>query len=454
MGQPDAPLAPEDLLPFLEALDCRGTLHVAFSGGVDSTALLLALKQLGPQLAAPLAAVHVNHGAHPDAAAWAEHCRVLCESLGIPLVQVPPPREPLPKDSPEAQWRRWRLEAFKELLETEDVVLTAHHRQDQAESLLLALLRSSGPDGLAAMPAVRPLGKGRLGRPFLDLPRESLVRFVTQQGVRFIEDPGNRDLSLDRNYLRHELMPVLERRWPAAERSLARSAGLFAGLSAQLAQEGALALAGREPFPGVLELGALPEHPQALALVIRHWLRERGAAPLPRARLEDLVGQLRRAAPDRQINFQWAEHRLDHAQNRLWLMTGAPDPCRAISHWDAQGTAQLGATSGTLSLGPVAADGAFRIASRTGGERYQSTPDGPRRKLKQWFNDSRLPPWYRCCVPLLFHEDRLLAVGDVVLDRSLEAQLASRDGTLKWHPGDPLLAWAWQECRQNGLQVK
>lgn len=453
MGQPDVPFTPDDLLPFIRALNCRGIVYVAFSGGLDSTALLLALAELRPQLPMQLRAVHVNHGAHPGAAHWAQHCERLCASLEVPITLVPPPLSPHPKDSPEAQWRRWRLEAFEALMGPDDVVCTAHHRQDQAEGLLLALLRSSGPEGLAAMPAVRPLGRGRLARPFLELPREALQDFVTSRAVEFIEDPGNQDTRLDRNYLRHALMPVLERRWPAAQRSLARSAGLFARLSAQLANEGALALAGREPFPGILELGALPEQPESLALIIRHWLRQRGAPPMPRARMDDLVRQLCTAGPDRNIHFEWQNHYLDHAQNRLWLSDRPLSPCPPNADW-SDGVAQLGPCSGTLTLEPKALTATLRITCRHGGERYRKTPETPQRKLKQWFNDQRLPAFLRDCVPLVVNNDRLLAVGDVVLAQDLEAGLREQSGQLLWSPADPLLNWAWQECRQDFLQVE
>lgn len=453
MAQPDAPLAPEDLLPFIKDLDCRGTLYIAFSGGLDSTALLLAMAQLRPGLPAPLQAIHVNHGVHPSAGHWAEHCQRLCDTLEIPLTLVPPPDTPLPKDSPEAQWRHWRLRAFETVLDDEDVVCTAHHRQDQAESLMLALLRSSGPQGLAAMPDVRPLRQGRMGRPLLLYPRASLREFVEQQGTDFIEDPGNRDTSLDRNFLRHELMPVLEQRWPAAERALAHSAGLFARLSAQLDDEGSLALAGREPYPGVLDLGRLTDDPHALALVIRHWLRRRGAAPLPGARMQDLVRQLCSAAPDRNIHFEWKHQRLDHAQNRLWLSSGVLQPCSAHSRWD-DGIIELGESSGSLAIQPAALATGLRVAPRQGGETYRSAPGAPKKTLKNWFNDLRLPSWYRACVPLVFQEQRLLAVGDAIVDEELANTLAQQLGMLRWTPKDSMLAWAWRECRQARLQVK
>ncbi len=453
MGQPDAALAPEDLLDFVKALDCRGTLHIGFSGGLDSTALLLALAQLRTRLAIPLHAIHVNHGAHPAANTWAEHCQNICDSLDLPLTLVPPPADPLPNDSPEAQWRYWRLQAFEGLLGEQDVVCTAHHQQDQAESLLLALLRSSGPQGLAAMPLVRALGKGRLARPFLNLPRARLRRFVEQQGVAFIEDPANRDTRLDRNYLRHEVMPVLNRRWPAAEQSLATSAGLFAQLSRLLADEGAIALAGREPFPGVLELGGLTGQAEALALVIRQWLRRRGAQPLPRARMDDLVRQLGLAGQDRNIHFQWQGQHLYHAQNRLWLADKAPVACAASDTWQ-DGTIDCGPTSGVLRIEPADFAAPLRVAPRQGGEHFRRAPDRPRRTLKQWFNEHGLPPWYRDCVPLLLEEDRLLAVGDIVLDRALETHLSGQHGTIAWQAADPQLEWAWQECRRRWLQVE
>jgi len=454
MGRGPEALQPERLLPFLERIGCRGRWCVAFSGGGDSTALLLALHELRRQLNAPLEAIHVNHGAHADADAWVSHCRSICGALSVPLAVVPAPESPLPPGSPEARLRAWRNTAFEALLERGDVLCTAHHREDQAETLLLALLRGSGPEGLAAMPEQRPLGAGRLVRPLLETPRAALVAYLRKRGVDWIDDPSNQDTSLDRNYLRGEILPRLRARWPAADRSLADSARLCGEAAAWLGAEADLALAGREPHPGVLRVRGLENEPAALRALLRRWLKRRNVTPLPRARLEALAGQLETAGPDRRIRVEWGEHRLRHHRGMLWLDGPARRSCPRVADWNGGQAADLGPLSGRLALDPPRALGPFRIDARAGGERYRDRAGGPSRTLKGWFAQLGLPPWFRDSVPLLFDDDRLLAAGDVVLDAAFRERLEQEETDLSWRGANETLAWAWRACTTGALTVK
>lgn len=453
MGRSPDPFRPEALLPFLAALACRGRLLVAFSGGGDSTALLLALQSLRGHLDAPLGALHANHGVHPDADRWAEHCRSLCARLGVPLEIIGPPADGLPPGSPEARLRDWRYGAFTERLRPGDVVCTAHHLEDQAETLLLALLRGSGPAGLAAMPRWRDLGPGRLARPLLDTPRAALLAWLRSQDEAWIEDPSNEDPGPDRNYLRRDVLPLLRARWPAADRTLATSASLCAEAALLVDDAAALALAGRRPRPDVLFIDGLTQEPAALRAVLRHWLSDLGCAPLPREQLTTLVTQLAEAAPDGAIRMAWSGHDLRHHRGRLWLDSAEAPPCPGLDAWDGHGAAQLG-QAGELRLEPALSLTQTYITARAGGERFRSRPDGPSRSLKQWLSGLPLPPWLRPAVPLVFEGERLLAAGDIALDGAFSRRLREEGATLCWKPVDPALQWAWDECRVSAQQVK
>ena len=171
-----------------------------------------------------LAAIYVDHGLQAASAGWGKHCARSCRDLDVPFRVLKINARPAPGESPEAAARRARYAALAVELEPDAALLTAHHRDDQAETLLLQLLRGAGPHGLAAMPAAARLGQGWLLRPLLDLDRADLLAYAHEHGLRWIEDASNADTGFDRNYLRHRILPLLRERWPAANRTLARSA--------------------------------------------------------------------------------------------------------------------------------------------------------------------------------------------------------------------------------------
>ena len=197
--------------------------HIAFSGGLDSTVLLDLLAKLAhTETLPPLSAVHVHHGLQAAADTWPSHCQAVCESLGVPLrvmrVQVQPGA------SLERAARDARYQAFAEVTEAGQVMLTGQHRDDQAETLLFRLLRGAGVRGLAAMPVHRPLAGGHLVRPLLDVSRAELEAYAHEHQLIWVEDPSNADTRFSRNYLRHRVFAVLTERWPQAVISLARTA--------------------------------------------------------------------------------------------------------------------------------------------------------------------------------------------------------------------------------------
>ena len=200
--------------------------RVACSGGLDSSALLTALVRVHAQAGlAPPRALHVNHGLHPDAGRWAASAEAYCASLGVTcsMLSVAVVRSAA---GLEADARHARYAAFLAALEDGDRLLLAHHRDDQAETVMLRLLRGAGPAGLAAMPERRRLGRGELRRPLLDLDRALLERAATEAGVSVAEDPSNALLDQDRNFLRHAVLPLIARRWPGYRQTMTRAAVL------------------------------------------------------------------------------------------------------------------------------------------------------------------------------------------------------------------------------------
>lgn len=422
---------PDRLLHALAPWRDAAAWRVAFSGGLDSTVLLHALVELREREALPpLSAIHVAHGLQAAAEAWPAHCRAVCERLGIPL-QVAHVEVDRNAASLEQAAREARYAAFAAALRPGDVLLTAQHRDDQAETLLFRLLRGAGVRGLGGMPASRPLGKGRLVRPLLAVSRAELEAYARQHALPWVEDPSNADTGFARNFLRRQVMPLFSAHWPQAAANLARAAAHLREADALLGELAEQDLApAREPSPWPwLSLPSLRLEP-LLALsearqrnALRHWL-----APLTRLPdSEHWAGWacLRDAADDRAPVWRLEGGELRRAAGRLWWLAGpwlqAPqlDEVYGGGQLDLPGNGRL-FWEGDLPPGPL------RLAYRCGGERLSLAGRGTR-DLKRLLNESALPPFVRDRLPLLLRGDELLAVANLPALRVSEVQ-----GGLHW----------------------
>lgn len=420
-------------------LDDGSAFVVALSGGLDSTALLLALRQLKVQLRA----VHVDHQLQETSAAWADHCRELCSRQGVELqclqVRVPAP----PGGSgPEAAAREARYRAIAGALRAGEVLVTAHHANDQLETLLLRLGRGAGVMGMAGIPKLAEFGPGRLARPLLDVGQQMLRDFVEAEGVTWIEDPTNQQLSFDRNYLRSQVVPLLRERWPGIERVGARLAGHQAEAQTLLDELAAIDLgetAGHETLP-VPPLA--PLSPARRRNALRYWLRQRGCELPSAAQLEQLV-ELLASRRDAMPRLRWGTHEVRIYRERLYLLT-APLPIDVpIEGWLTLVQPWAGA-AGCLELVPSSrgwsrqrVETGFRVCGRTGGERFKLTPGSGSRSLKKWLQEQGVVPWMRQSIPLLYCGDDLVAIGD--LWQSADYEPATGEAwCVRWRDRPPL----------------
>lgn len=435
--------SPEALAGALAALPAAGRYRVALSGGADSLALLHGLASLPGRLApARIDAVHVHHGLHPQADRWAEFCRGICADLDLALEVLRIDARPAPGESPEAAARRARYDALASILAPGDALCTAHHQRDQAETLLLQLLRGAGPAGLAAMPAHGPLGAGLLLRPLLGFRAEALRDYLVAAGLDWVEDPGNRDRRFDRNYLRHEVLPLLEARWPGAPRTLARAAGHQADA---LAIADALAeadLAGAlDPAGGTLSCPVLASLPGPRARnLLRHWLNRRGLPPPGAAHVRAILEELLSARADATPLVRWPGAEVRRHRDALHAL--APLPCHDRSRvlaWRPGEPLALphGALEATASEGrglsaARCAEAAVEIRFRRGGERFR--PAGRRHSttLKRLLQTTALPPWLRERVPLVYLDGELAAVAGIWVAAGHAAQAGEKGWLLRW----------------------
>lgn len=456
------PPLPQHLADALAATPA-GALCVAFSGGPDSLALLHALARLPAARQRGLRALHVDHGLHPDSPAWARHCLALCAGWDVPcdILRVAVARDS--GDGLEAAARAARHAALAAAMRPDEILVMAHHRDDQAETFLLRALRASGPDGLAAMRPWRRFGPGWLWRPLLDLPRDTLRDYLAAHSLDAIDDPANRDPRHDRSWLRNELMPLLRQRWPQAGAALARSARLCAETVDLLDSEDSRCLARVQTAdPQVLHTDALLALPTARrARVLRRWISELGLPPLPGQAIDTIERELLPARADAEAAFTWSGATIRRWRGLLhagWCVAPLPDDF--IVEWDGRTpmvlptgdmlrldcNAQAGAASavtGAFASDPVAAEAAptkstgfdmpVTVRSRRGGERILLPGRDHSHALKHVLQDLGVPPWERERLPLLFAPDgELLAAGDLAVSARLAAWLRDNGLRLQW----------------------
>ncbi|HEX7329240.1 MAG TPA: tRNA lysidine(34) synthetase TilS [Casimicrobiaceae bacterium] len=425
-------------------------IAVALSGGRDSSALLDAAAELRGELRFDLVAFHVHHGLSAHADAWADLCRANCAALGVPLDIR---RLDLARKSPagiEAAARNGRYEALAELARTHaiDAVLLAHHADDQAETVLLQLLRGSGPRGLAAMPVstadrggVSTADRGvRWLRPLLEVPREAIDACVEARALRYVDDDSNADARHRRNALRGSVVPALRAIAPGYPRTLVRAARLQADAAALL--DDLAAIDARDACDGhSLERSALCAlEPRRAANLLRWFLRGHDLPAPSSARLSEMLRQLAHARDDAQVTLAHAGVVLGVHRGRIVVHRAPPDSWAQA--WTGAGTVPL--PHGTLRF--VAATGAgiaarrleqSRVTIRAGvpGERLRL--DGrARRPVAELLREAGMPPWERLAVPRVYCDDTLAAVAGIGVDADFGAAQGEASQLLEWQPAD------------------
>ena len=419
---------------------------VALSGGLDSTVLLEAMSSLRDRLpVGGLRAIHVHHGLHAEADAWARCCEVRCARLGVLLTVLRVDARAGRGESPEARAREVRYGALAAALAPEEVLLTAPHADDQLETALIQLLRGAGVAGLAAMPAEASLGAGRHRRPLLDFTRAELCAWAAAQRLQgWIEDPANTMPRYARNHLRSEVLPAVRAHWPAAAATVSRSARHCAEAAALLDELAAAdaAICGEEE--GTLRVSALARLSPARCRNLLRWQARQLGLPVPdERRLASLLRQLFSAACDRQPQLRWPGVVAWRHADRLWLIPqeALPAPLGTLAWPDPRQPLELGPGLGTLTLEPTRGGGLrpealdaapWQVTGRRGGERLRLPGRSGSRALKQLLNEARVPPWVRLRMPLLEIGGQLAAAGELWIDEAWWAPSGGKAWRLRW----------------------
>jgi tRNA(Ile)-lysidine synthase len=377
---------------------------VGLSGGLDSVVLLHLLHRLAPSLRLRLSAIHVNHGLSPNAADWQKFCKTLCLALNVPLkafkVKVRKHGHGL-----EAAARAARRAAF--LKADADTIAVAHHRDDQAETVLFNLLRGTGLDGASGMPAVGSLGHKKLLRPLLDTPRSAIRAYAAERRLAWIEDESNADEALTRNFLRRRVGPLLESRFPRWKENLARAARHFA--AAEVDARG----------------------------LLRAYLKEKGLRAPSEAKLVEMLKQL--GANAASVSHDGTVFRV--FRGKLYPESERKSPPLQAIAWN--GEAKLALPNGELRFRKTRGQGIDRrcldgstleIRPRAGGERLRLAAGRPSRTLKNLFQEAGVPPWVREQLPLLFCGGRLVWAAGLGVDAAFLAPKNAAGVVPEWRP--------------------
>lgn len=442
---------PSDISDVVEAVlrqyvSDQNHLVLALSGGVDSIVLLQILYHLSQRFFFKLSALHVEHGISPHAKQWTDFCQDYCNNLGISLAVFHLSIKKQPQESLEAAARRARYAVFNKI--SADFIVLAHHLDDQVETLQLQLLRGAGLRGLAGMPIMRRLSSDRavkLLRPLLTISRDSIQNYAEQNELKWVTDESNSDTTYHRNFLRHQIFPLLEQRYPAYRETITRTS--------------------RHIGEAIQLLDVLAENDRQLVMVagdiyieqlrkldflraknlLRYIFSQHGIIQPSTIKLEEILRQLWTAKADNHLHLSFGEieirlfknvvkllpkakfHDLD--QDQLFYWHGEPEwliePLGGVITWT--NSMGIGINTKRLMENPVA------VRFRKGGERFQPNCKRPRRSLKKIFQEAAIPEWERNNLPLLLSGDRLVWVAGIGIDCEFQALPGESSLMPLWH---------------------
>ena len=402
-----------------------GIWWIALSGGLDSCVLLDALAHLN--LPIQLRALHINHQLSPNADAWELHCATLCKHLAIPFTAVKVTVANTGRGLEDAA-RAARYAVFEDHLGPGDLLLTAHHADDQTETLLLRLMRGAGPRGLAAMARQRPLGQGSLYRPLLNFTRTELEAYAQARGLAWVDDESNTNDHYDRNYLRNQVMPVLRDRWPGFASKWQQTAELCAANELLIDELAASDLAAVELQSELIGTSISLSSFAGLSLVrrqnlLRHWLRGQGLDVPEQQHLIQIEQQFLAAREDSEAQVNWGNVSLRAYRQRLFALPVKDLPLAPVTvaiPIKPQETLVL-PTGGSLSFYLYDGEGQglradlpnLNLRFRQGGERCKPAGRNHSQTLKHLLQDYGVAPWLRESLPLIYAGEALVAVADL-----------------------------------------
>ncbi len=389
---------------------------IAFSGGLDSHVLLHTCNTISNS---PFSfrALHINHGLQKDANNWEVHCKKICENLNISYQSQSLNLSNLDGKSLEEHARNARYQYLFDSLSDDEVLLTAHHQNDQAETILLNLFRGAGVNGLSAMPLLREVkhqGKNVFhARPLLHQPYNDLVEYAEKHKLKFIQDLSNFDEAFDRNFLRKTILPKLRKRWSGIDKTLSRAADIQAETRSLLnhyAQDDLNQILGKDNTLKISEL--LKHQSEKQKLLVRLWIEKQAVIMPSETKLQHLFSDVIDAQEDANPVLEWANIQIRRFKDRLYLMQKLSDhDDRQIISWDGKSNIKIESLGITIEPSKLSSGSdLLSIRFRQGGEKIYSKKRGHSISLKNLFQESEVPPWERSRIPLVYEGDDLIQV--------------------------------------------
>lgn len=432
----------ENLAVFLETLPGRKRFLIAYSGGLDSHVLLHLMAALNEESDYRIKAVHVNHNIQPESRTWAGHCQDTCRVLGVELEVIDIDANDPGKESPESWARHKRYAAIENILTGGEILLTAHHQDDQLETLLLRLFRGSGVMGLASMRAVREFGRGLHARPLLHHSRAQLSDYAGRNNLDWIDDPSNADKRFDRNFVRHEVIPVIKNRWPSVDQPVSRAIQAFSDtqeLLDEMARQDLLNCATEKPEVVVVDRVKRLSIPRQKNMM-RYWSRSLNLPSPDSRQLAHVVSDVIAARHDSSAQVRWKGAELQRCGNYIRLTAPLGEFDRSvIREWNFTGPCRLeyGELTAVEGYGnglkkELCADVRVEVRYRIGGEKIRLPGRTCRHKLKKLFQETGTPPWLRERVPLIYVDNRLAMVAGFWIDADFAAGADEPSWIISW----------------------
>lgn len=386
---------------------------VGYSGGRDSHVLLDICYRLSQaQLLPKLSAIHVNHQLNVNADAWAKHCQAICQGYGIPLITETIHDKPNAGDSIEAFARQARYAVIHPYITHDTVFLSAHHQRDQAETFLLQLMRGAGLDGLRAMPVIKAFGKGHYLRPFLTAEYSAIVDYANDQQLDFIEDDSNNDTRFDRNYVRHEILPVLENRFPQACQSIATSAAWLAEVE-------------EAPAPESLPIEHLQTLPKkAQKQQIRAYIKSKTQLSLSQTQIDYILSHHLHAARDKHplltINHVVIRRHQGHiiATEQLPQMSITDWMNQTIHYGENSNFPPMATLTWQVGQGMVDSGKTLTLQPLNTSEHFHPHTRHHSQSIKKLLLEYGIPSWLRTVTPGIYAGSQLIAIPGIGISKT------------------------------------